>query len=265
MSARQRRREERAHLQADYMPATSANFDEPRSAPTRLTKLVPKTDTQGEYAKAIDVQTLIFGTGPAGTGKTYVATMKALYALKVSRTIKKIILTRPAVEVGERLGFLPGTMDEKIEPYMRPFRDIMVKAIGANTLECDIKNGKIEPRSIGHARGSTWDDCWVLIDEAQNLTPVEMKMLLTRIGDNCKVIVSGDVSQRDIPGLCGLTDGIRKSDGLPGVRVVEFTRADVVRSGLVQMLVERYEQRPASPPKTPGYEPEDNGVLRIVG
>ena len=210
--------------------------------PKRTEPLEAQTDNQARYIQHINANTLTFGTGPAGTGKTYIAAAMAADALKAGKT-RKIILTRPAQEAGEKLGYLPGELSEKYEPYLRPFYDILKQRLGQGYLDCAIKNGKIEPIPVGYMRGMTFDNCWVLFDEAQNSTPVQMKMFLTRIGKWCKVIVNGDLSQKDIAGESGLLDGISIAADLSEVGVVEFNRDDVVRSGLVQEIIDQYSQR----------------------
>jgi phosphate starvation-inducible protein PhoH and related proteins len=244
-----RRRREKGELNTE----TPVDHDLPR--PRRVAALESKTDNQTNYISAIQANTLTFGTGPAGTGKTFIATTMAADALQ-KKHIKKILLTRPAIEAGEKLGYLPGELDEKFEPYLRPFRDILNKRLGHGFVDCALKNGKIEALPLAYMRGMTFEDCWVLLDEAQNTTPVQMKMFLTRIGDRCKVIVNGDLTQQDIPGASGLADGLQRSRGLPGVGEVAFTRDDVVRSGLVQMLVDRYSG--------PTELPLDEGVIRTL-
>lgn len=213
----------------------------PEPTPTlrRQKPLEALNDRQADYISAIRSNTLIFGTGPAGTGKTFVATSLAADEL-AKRNIKKILLTRPAQECGEKLGFLPGELDQKFEPYLRPFRDVLNRRLGAGFVDCALKNGKIEALPMAYMRGMTFEDCWVLLDEAQNATPLQMKMFLTRIGERCTVIVNGDLSQQDIPGESGLSHALMIARDLPSVEEVQFTRDDIVRSGLVQMLVDRY-------------------------
>lgn len=248
-----RRRREKGDPSVDLDGAVAIT---PR--PKRVQALEPQTENQARYITSIEANTLTFGLGPAGTGKTFVATCMALEALQKKR-IQKIILTRPAQEAGENLGFLPGELHEKYEPYLRPFRDIMVKRLGQGYIDCAVKNGKIEAVPLAYMRGMTFEDCWVLLDEAQNATPSQMKMFLTRIGDHCKVIVNGDATQKDIPGPSGLLDGFHKTKNLSGVGSVAFDRSDVVRSGLTQKIIDRYE----------GYDEDveepDQGVMRFIG
>jgi phosphate starvation-inducible PhoH-like protein len=188
----------------------------PEPTPTikRAKPLEAQTDRQQEYINAIYSNILTFGTGPAGTGKTFVATSLAADEL-AKRNIKKILLTRPAQECGEKLGFLPGELDQKFEPYLRPFRDVLNRRLGGSAVDCMLKNGKIEALPMAYMRGMTFEDCWVLLDEAQNVTPAQMKMFLTRIGQRCKVIVNGDLTQQDITGESGLGHALQISNGLP--------------------------------------------------
>jgi phosphate starvation-inducible protein PhoH and related proteins len=245
-----KRRREKGDSLADFEGAVETDMPRPR----RTQPLEAKTDNQAAYIASIRSNILTFGTGPAGTGKTFIATSLAAEALQ-KRHIKKIFLTRPAVEVGESLGFLPGEMEEKFAPYLRPFRDVLDTRLGRGFVDCAVKNGKIEALPLAYMRGMTFDDCLVLLDEAQNTTPVQMKMFLTRIGERCKVVVNGDLSQQDIKGTSGLYDALMRTQGLPGVAEVRFDRSDIVRSGLVQMMVDRY----ARPPD------DDSGVVRFLG
>lgn len=199
-----------------------------------------KTENQQRYIKAIHSSILVFATGPAGVGKTWISTAYAAQQL-VNKKIEKLIVTRPAVEAGESLGFLPGEIDEKFDPYLQPFRDVLNRRLGKGYTDYLIKAEQIEAVPLAYLRGRTFRNAVVILDEAQNTTPNQMKMFLTRIGEDCTVIVNGDPSQKDIVGACGLVDAISKVRSLPGVRVIEFTKADVVRSGLTQMIVERYE------------------------
>lgn len=237
--------------------------EEFRSAPPpRSSKPIEAlTDGQDSYIKAIHGKKLVFGLGPAGTGKTFIATALAADALK-SRKIKKIILTRPAVEAGEKLGFLPGEMDEKFDPYFRPVREILNQRLGHGYVDCAIKSGKIEAMPLAFMRGWTFEDCWVLLDEAQNTSPTQMKMFLTRMGENCKMIVDGDPAQTDIPGPSGLVDAVGKLRGHPDIATIRFTRDDIVRSGLVQDVIQLYDD--ARLLEAAG-EGDRSGVLRILG
>lgn len=205
------------------------------------TPLQAKTNSQKKYMSAIKSATLTFGVGPAGTGKTYICGAIAAELLQ-NKTIDKIIITRPAVEAGEKLGFLPGEVEEKYEPYLTPFRDVLNERLGKTFVDYLVKTGRIEPAPLAYMRGRTFKDAIVILDEAQNVTPEQMKMFLTRIGENCKVIVNGDENQKDIPGPSGLTDAIKRISFIPSVQVVKFSSADIVRSGIVQEIVSAYER-----------------------
>lgn len=202
--------------------------------------LVGKTRNQERYLKAINSANLVFATGPAGVGKTYLATAAAVKAL-LDKRIDRIIITRPAIEAGESLGFLPGEIDEKFDPYLQPFKDVLYRRLGKSHTEYLINAGKIEAVPLAYIRGRTFRNAVVILDEAQNTTPTQMKMFLTRIGENCTVIVNGDTRQKDIPGPSGLPDAVARLSHIDGVRVVEFDKEDIVRSGIVQAIVEAYE------------------------
>lgn len=201
----------------------------------------PKTTNQEKYLQAIRHNSLIFATGPAGTGKSYIATAYAAEALYY-RKIEKVYLTRPAVEAEEKLGFLPGDLDEKYSPYIAPFRDILEEKLGKTFVDYLIKTKQIEPVPIGFMRGRTFKNCIVLIDEAQNTTSEQMKLILTRLGENCKCIVDGDLQQKDISSISGLEDALKRLQHLPLVKMIKFQRSDIVRSGLCQQIVEAYEK-----------------------
>lgn len=205
------------------------------------TPLAAMTASQQSYINAIKSHCLTFGIGPAGTGKSYCAAALAAEALGSGR-IERIILTRPAVEAGEQLGFLPGALDEKFAVYIEAFRDILNERLGAGTVNYNLRHGRIVAAPLAFMRGKTFgQDTFVVLDEAQNTSIAQMKMFLTRIGEDCKVVVNGDVNQSDIRGPNGLGDAIRRVKGLPGVHVHEFERDDIVRSGLVKALIDRYE------------------------
>lgn len=200
-----------------------------------------KTENQKRYINAIKNFTLVFATGDAGTGKTWLATALAAQALD-NRRVEKIVLTRPAVEAGESLGFLPGEVEEKFEPYLQPFKQVLYERLGKGRAECMIHNGKIQAIPLAYLRGTTFNNCFVILDEAQNTSPTQMKMFLTRIGKNCTVVVNGDISQADIKGKTGLEDAVERVGFLPAVKVIHFTKEDIVRSGLVQEIVEAYSK-----------------------
>jgi phosphate starvation-inducible PhoH-like protein len=201
----------------------------------------PKTLNQKHYVDAIDKHTIVFGIGPAGTGKTYLAMAKAVQALQ-AKAINRIILTRPAVEAGERLGFLPGTLFEKIDPYLRPLYDALHDMLDPDSIPRLMQAGTIEVAPLAYMRGRTLNDAFIILDEAQNTTPEQMKMFLTRLGFGSKIVVTGDVTQVDLPG--GVRSGLRLvQDILDGVEDVHFSRltsADVVRHRLVSDIVDAY-------------------------
>lgn len=199
----------------------------------------PLNFIQAEYLRAIQHNEIIFGVGSAGTGKTYVAATYAAGEL-FHRRIGRIILTRPNVETGRGLGFLPGTLEEKYAPYLDPFDQVFERSLGKGFYEYALKSKTIEPKPLGFMRGATFDNCIVLLDEAQNATRDEMKMLLSRIGKNCKMIISGDVDQADIPDS-GLSDAVHRLDGIPGIEVVRFLDDDIVRSRMCKQIILAYK------------------------
>lgn len=203
--------------------------------------LEAKTKAQKRYMCAINSHCLTFGIGPAGTGKSYCATAMAADALASGR-IERIILTRPAVEAGEHLGHLPGDLSEKFSVYIDAFRDILNERLGTGAVEYNLRHGRIVAAPLAFMRGKTFSrDTFVILDEAQNTSVAQMKMFLTRIGEDCKVVVNGDVNQSDLRGINGLADAIKKLRGLPGVHIHQFKRDDIVRSGLVRAVLDRYE------------------------
>lgn len=198
----------------------------------------PLNFIQETYLEAIKNNDVIFGVGSAGTGKTYVAASYAAGEL-FHRRISKIILTRPNVETGRGLGFLPGELDEKYAPYLQPFEQVFIRTLGKGFFEYALKSKDIEPKPIGFMRGSSFDNAVILVDEAQNLTKTELKMLLSRVGKNCKVILSGDPKQVDIPDS-GLEDAIRRLEGLDSIEVVRFLDDDIVRSKMCKQIILAY-------------------------
>lgn len=212
-------------------------------APQRASHpLRPRTSAQQTYIDAINKYCLTFGIGPAGTGKSYCAGALAAEALESGR-IERIILTRPAVEAGEQLGFLPGALDEKFSVYIDAFRDILNERLGAGTVDYCLRHGRIVAAPLAFMRGKTFNNrTFVVLDEAQNTTLAQMKMFLTRIGEDCKVVINGDIEQSDIQGANGLVDAIGKVGDLPDVYVHRFEREDIVRSGLVRDIIDRYER-----------------------
>ncbi|WP_234539373.1 PhoH family protein [Streptomyces sp. R39] len=203
----------------------------------------PKTLNQKRYVDAIDKHTIVFGIGPAGTGKTYLAMAKAVQALQ-SKQVNRIILTRPAVEAGERLGFLPGTLYEKIDPYLRPLYDALHDMLDPDSIPRLMAAGTIEVAPLAYMRGRTLNDAFIILDEAQNTSPEQMKMFLTRLGFESKIVITGDVTQVDLPN--GTKSGLRQvQEILEGVQDVHFSRLsshDVVRHKLVGRIVDAYEQ-----------------------
>ena len=207
----------------------------------------PKTLGQKEYLAAIRSNAITFGVGPAGTGKTYLAVAMAVKAFK-SKEISRIILTRPAVEAGEKLGFLPGDLQNKVDPYLRPLYDGLFDLLGAETFQRLVEKQAIEVAPLAYMRGRTLDDAFIILDEAQNTTPEQMKMFLTRMGTNSKVVVTGDITQIDLPDKTksGLMDALKVLKGIQGIAQVQLTDKDVVRHRLVQQIVKAYEKAAAS-------------------
>ncbi len=201
----------------------------------------PKTLNQKRYVDAIDAHTIVFGIGPAGTGKTYLAMAKAVSALQ-AKQVTRIILTRPAVEAGERLGFLPGTLSEKIDPYLRPLYDALHDMMDPELIPKLMSAGVIEVAPLAYMRGRTLNDAFIILDEAQNTTAEQMKMFLTRLGFGSKVVVTGDVTQIDLPGpgRSGLRAAVDILDGIDDIHIAELTSADVVRHRLVSEIVDAY-------------------------
>ncbi len=211
-----------------------------------------KTVGQQEYMKAIMKNTVTLGIGPAGTGKTYLAVAAAVAAFR-ERTVNRIILTRPAVEAGERLGFLPGDLQNKVDPYLRPLYDALYDMLGPETFQKYQERGSIEVAPLAYMRGRTLDDSFIILDEAQNTTKEQMKMFLTRLGFGSKIVITGDVTQIDLPSdkTSGLKDAVRVLEGVKDIAVCRLTSADVVRHALVQEIINAYERadKKSQPPK----------------
>ncbi len=203
----------------------------------------PKTIGQKRYVGAIRKNTIIFGIGPAGTGKTFLAVALAVDALR-KKEVNRIILTRPAVEAGERLGFLPGDLQSKIDPYLRPLYDALFEMLGAENYNAYLEKGMIEIAPLAYMRGRTLDDSFIILDEAQNTSPEQMKMFLTRLGNHSKAIITGDPSQTDLPGgiKSGLSVAVRILKGIDDIAIHTFTERDVVRHKLVQKIILAYEK-----------------------
>ena len=202
-----------------------------------------KTVGQQNYMKAISKNTVTIGVGPAGTGKTYLAVAAAVAAFR-ERTVNRIILTRPAVEAGERLGFLPGDLQNKVDPYLRPLYDALYDMLGPETFQKYQERGSIEVAPLAYMRGRTLDDSFIIQDEAQNTTKEQMKMFLTRLGFGSKIVITGDVTQIDLPDdkVSGLKDAIRVLEGVKDIAICRLTSADVVRHALVQEIINAYEK-----------------------
>src|SRR6266481_3980284 len=203
----------------------------------------PKSPNQRRYLEAIERHDMVFGVGPAGTGKTYLAVAMAISAL-LNKQVNRIILARPAVEAGERLGFLPGTLQEKIDPYMRPLYDALYDMLDADKLERFLEKGIIEVAPLAFMRGRTLNDSFVILDEAQNTTSEQMKMFVTRLGFNSKAVITGDITQIDLPSArrSGLLEAIDVLKSVEGLAFVHFDEADVVRHHLVQRIIRAYDE-----------------------
>ena len=203
----------------------------------------PKTKGQQDYVRMISDKMIVFGVGPAGTGKTYLAMAKAITAFKANE-VNRIILTRPAIEAGEKLGFLPGDLQSKVDPYLRPLYDALYEIMGAETFMKNMEKGLIEVAPLAYMRGRTLDNAFVVLDEAQNTTPAQMKMFLTRIGFGSKAIITGDMTQKDLPDgtRSGLDDALRVLRNIDEIGVCMLTSQDVVRHPLVQKIVSAYDE-----------------------
>ena len=215
---------------------------------TRKKTIVPRSATQIRYMEALVRNDIIFALGPAGTGKTYLAVAQAVSQL-ITGSVDRLILSRPAVEAGERLGFLPGDMKEKVDPYLRPLYDALYDTLPAEQVERRISSGEIEIAPIAFMRGRTLAESFIILDEAQNTTPNQMKMFLTRFGMNSRMVICGDPRQVDLPdpSKSGLADAVNRLEGVDGVAVVRFNAADVVRHPIVGRIVEAYEGPDSAP------------------
>ena len=209
---------------------------------TRKKTIVPRSATQIRYMEALNKHDIIFALGPAGTGKTYLAVAQAVAQL-ITGSVDRLILSRPAVEAGERLGFLPGDMKEKVDPYLRPIYDALYDCLPAEQVERRIASGEIEIAPIAFMRGRTLAESFIILDEAQNTTPAQMKMFLTRFGQNSRMVVCGDPNQTDLPQgqISGLNDAVGKLEGVEGIEMVRFGVGDVVRHPVVGRIVQAYE------------------------
>ena len=210
---------------------------------TRGKPIKAKTAGQKQYVDAIGKNTVVFGIGPAGTGKTFLAVAMAVKALR-EKQVSRIILTRPAIEAGEKLGFLPGDLQSKIDPYLRPLYDAMYEMLGAENYQRQLEKGVIEIAPLAYMRGRTLDDSFIILDEAQNATPEQMKMFLTRLGFNSKAVITGDLTQTDLPSghKSGLSVAVKILGGVEDIAIHTFTDRDVVRHKLVQRIIRAYEK-----------------------
>lgn len=202
-----------------------------------------KTVGQKDYVKSIEGNTIVFGIGPAGTGKTYLAVAMAVKAFK-RHEVSRIILTRPAVEAGEKLGFLPGDLQNKVDPYLRPLYDALFEMMGAESFQRNMERGLIEVAPLAYMRGRTLDNSFIILDEAQNTTSEQLKMFLTRLGNQSKMVITGDVTQIDLPDKrkCGLLEAMKILRSIPDIAMQQFTNKDVVRHKLVQDIIKAYEK-----------------------
>jgi phosphate starvation-inducible PhoH-like protein len=209
---------------------------------TRKKTIVPRSANQGRYMEALARHELIFALGPAGTGKTYLAVAQAVSQL-ITGSVDRLILSRPAVEAGERLGFLPGDMKEKVDPYLRPLYDALYDTLPAEQVERRIASGEIEIAPLAFMRGRTLANAFIILDEAQNTTIAQMKMFLTRFGEGSRMVICGDPKQVDLPtpGASGLADAVARLEGIEGIAITRFTTADVVRHPIVGRIVAAYE------------------------
>ncbi|MBK8475959.1 MAG: PhoH family protein [Opitutaceae bacterium] len=224
-------------------------FAEPLVIATNRRSIVPKTIGQKLYLQAIQANPIVFGIGPAGTGKTYLAMASAISAL-LKNQVQKIVLARPAVEAGESLGFLPGDLREKILPYLRPLYDAMHDMLDREDVAKLMERGAIEIAPLAYMRGRTLSNCFAILDEAQNTTPEQMMMFLTRLGDESRMVINGDITQTDLPRSkqSGLAQAPRVLAGIRGIEFHHFTASDVVRHPLVQRIIEAYERQQATGP-----------------
>jgi phosphate starvation-inducible PhoH-like protein len=231
-------------IQGDGAPPIAAVFGDIILAPRVGRPIAPKGAAQKAYVELVRANDVVFSIGPAGTGKTYLAMAFAVRAL-LDKQVRRIILTRPAVEAGERLGFLPGTLEEKVDPYLRPLFDALHDMIEPDKLARLVADDVIEVAPLAFLRGRTLNECFIVLDEAQNTTPEQMKMFLTRMGFGAKVIVTGDPTQTDLPRgqKSGLRDALELVQGIRGIGTVEFSDADVVRHRVVAALIRAYDAR----------------------
>lgn len=231
-------------------------FADSIAVPSRKKWIAPKTLGQKRYVDAIRGHDMVFAIGPAGTGKSFLAVAMAVAAL-MKREVARIVLTRPAVEAGERLGFLPGDLHEKVHPYLRPLYDALYDMLPAEQVAHQLENGEIEVAPLAFMRGRTLSNAFVILDEAQNSTAGQMKMFLTRLGENSRMVVTGDISQVDLPQgvTSGMADAMATLEGVDGVTMIAFTDADVVRHPLITRIVRAYDARQKGAPLLPLVPP----------
>jgi phosphate starvation-inducible PhoH-like protein len=212
---------------------------------TRRKTIVARSPTQIRYIEALGSAHVIFALGPAGTGKTYLAVAQAVSQL-INGSVDRLILSRPAVEAGERLGFLPGDMKEKVDPYLRPLYDALYDMLPAEQVERRLASGEIEIAPLAFMRGRTLANAFIILDEAQNTTPLQMKMFLTRFGERSRMVICGDPNQVDLPtpGASGLADAVKRLDGIEGIATLRFSSKEVVRHPIVGRIVDAYEGPP---------------------
>jgi phosphate starvation-inducible PhoH-like protein len=251
-SSRQKREKQKYNV--DYLEGESVVIELPpphqnlqqhkpsRKYPSQhsINRVEALNQSQGHFMAGIKTSTLTFGLGPAGTGKSFCTAAMAAEALMKGQ-IDRIVFTRPAVETGNSMGFLPGRLDEKFDPYFSAFKSCLITIMGKGIVECAVKNGNIIVEPLSYMRGKTFNRCFVVLDEAQNCTPEEMKMFMTRIGQETTVVVNGDLSQSDISSCSGLDDAINRVHEVPGVFIHEFGCDDIVRSGIVKDILMTYE------------------------
>jgi len=248
-------------------PATTlrsvADAGKQRSAGVKRT-VQPRSLNQRKYVEAIEQNDMVFGVGPAGTGKTYLAVAMAAAAL-LAKKISRIVLVRPAVEAGERLGFLPGTLQEKVDPYLRPLYDALYDLLEPERVDKMLERNVIEVAPLAFMRGRTLNDCFIIMDEAQNTTSEQMKMFLTRMGNNAKAVITGDITQIDLPNprKSGLVEAMNILQGVDGIRFIRFEDGDVVRHQLVQRIIRAYEGFGRSQPELPLAIGDDDEEVRF--
>jgi phosphate starvation-inducible PhoH-like protein len=248
----------RGDVQDGSAAKASAIHAEELAISTRKRLITPRSPGQADYVRALSANDLVFGIGPAGTGKTYLAVAMAVEML-VGGKVDRIILSRPAVEAGERLGFLPGDLLEKVDPYLRPLYDALYDMLPGEQVTARIASGEIEVAPLAFMRGRTLSNAYIILDEAQNTTPMQMKMFLTRMGENSRMVVTGDLTQVDLPAgqPSGLADAARILAKMSEVTVIRFSDRDVVRHSLVQRIVEAYGNEDAGSKKTKPRQASD--------